>query len=131
LLDILTSWLALLDRMFVRAALLASAARTSQTQRDNTSAPPIHGFHSRMPVGACADAWRSCWRRRLTPPRRQHRHAIMGLRTSLSACLSLPRARVHVAGYRKFFVPSHHSDWRMVLGAGSGETTSSLRSSTG
>ncbi len=62
-----------------------------------------------------------------------HRHAIFGLRTSLSACLSLPRARGGPAPVIEYF--SCHptvAGWRMVLGAGSGgDTTSSLRSSRG
>ena len=52
--------------------------------------------HSRSPlttITAARGCRRSCWRRRLTPPQRQHRAAIAGLRRFLTAALSLPRAR--------------------------------------
>ena len=72
----------------------------------------LHGFHSRISIGACADAWRSCWRRRLTPPLRQHRHAFTDSRKSWTACLSLPRARVARHGSSKVsraFHPFRHA----------------------
>jgi len=56
-----------------------------------TAAREYHGHPLRMPIPARGRR-RSCWRRRLTPPRRQHRPAIMGLRCPLTAGLSLIRS---------------------------------------
>ena len=75
---------------------------------------------------------RSCWRRRLTPPQRQHRHAITECRKSRPACLSLHRARFHVAPRSNVAEQSTRAGWRMTLARDvGGKANSPLRGSTG
>ena len=62
----------------------------------------------------------------LAPFTLSHRHAIFGLWMSLSACLSLPRARGGRRRLSKVFRAFQPSSYVTVLGAGSGKETSSL-----